>query len=93
MTTRVTFGESILLLFPDKHKVGVLSLSCITYYVKPFLCVLSIYCKIFIWSVSSTLKCNKDLWLFAISFKAADKIQKLLDISVLKQITEPKVLV
>lgn len=74
-------------------RVGVLSLSSITHKMKPFLCLLSIYHQIFIWSVSSTLKYNNDLWLFEISFKAADKIQKLLDISVLEKITEPKVLV
>lgn len=33
------------------------------------------------------------MWLFEISFKAADKLQKLLDISVLKESTEPKELV
>ena len=63
------------------------------YEMNPFLYLLSIYHQIFIWSVSSTLNCNNDLWLFEISFKAADKIQKLLDISVLKEITEPNVLV
>lgn len=74
-------------------RVGVLSLFLLPYQMKLFLCLLSISHQIFIQSVSSTPNYNIDLWLFEISFKAAEKLQKLLDRSIFKEIIEPKELV